>query len=141
MRLSDRIRKLSDDADPDPTSVMIVLNEEGKALILRRGSTAPWLPGYWNLPGGGIDEGESPEKAAIRELREETNLRPESVSKVMKKKFPSEGFTLHVFKTDGYKGNIHLDENDKYEWVGLEDLNDYRFVPAVKKILQDVLSH
>lgn len=49
---------------------------EGDAILLSRiapGATAS-SDGMWTLPGGGIDFGEHPRDAAIRELEEETGL-------------------------------------------------------------------
>lgn len=53
--------------------VILSKNDNGyKVLSIKRGH-APF-EGYWANPGGNIDEGESPEDAAIRELEEETSL-------------------------------------------------------------------
>jgi putative (di)nucleoside polyphosphate hydrolase len=50
----------------------MVLNREGLAWIGRR----PEIRGdWWQMPQGGIDEGEDPERAALRELHEETGIR------------------------------------------------------------------
>jgi len=49
------------------------------ALLLTRISALGYPPGWWALPGGGIDQGESPSAALVRELYEETGLVPRSV--------------------------------------------------------------
>lgn len=54
-------------------SVRALIIREGKVLMLQRGPQIS-LPDHWCLPGGRIDESESPEAACLREVREETGL-------------------------------------------------------------------
>ncbi|MBL0941343.1 MAG: RNA pyrophosphohydrolase [Alphaproteobacteria bacterium] len=51
-----------------PSVGIMVLNQSDKVLIARRTETKPHA---WQMPQGGIDKGESPELAALRELKEE----------------------------------------------------------------------
>lgn len=51
-----------------PGSVVIILNEQNEALLQKRHD------GYWGLPGGLMDLGESFEEVAKREVLEETGL-------------------------------------------------------------------
>lgn len=51
-----------------------VLRDSANRLLLCRLSLQGDLHGRWTLPGGGIDFGEHPEHAAVREIREETGL-------------------------------------------------------------------
>jgi 8-oxo-dGTP diphosphatase len=48
--------------------------EKDGALLLTRNSSLGPQPGVWTLPGGGIDHGESPSSAVLRELHEECGL-------------------------------------------------------------------
>jgi ADP-ribose pyrophosphatase YjhB (NUDIX family) len=43
---------------------------------------------YWCLPGGGVEAGESPEEAVVRELKEETNLDIRVVRKIAEMRLP-----------------------------------------------------
>ncbi|GAA4436755.1 NUDIX hydrolase [Phytohabitans houttuyneae] len=48
-------------------------NGEGRVLLVR-GSAIADLPGVWQIPGGGIEHGEHPADAVVREFAEETGL-------------------------------------------------------------------
>jgi putative (di)nucleoside polyphosphate hydrolase len=50
--------------------VAVVRRSDGRVLTFERND----IPGQWQLPQGGIERGETPEKAAWRELTEETGL-------------------------------------------------------------------
>jgi 8-oxo-dGTP diphosphatase len=58
--------------NPKP-AVGILLERRGKLLLVRR-ERAPYK-GYWDIPGGFVEAGEAPPKAAAREAKEETGLR------------------------------------------------------------------
>jgi 8-oxo-dGTP diphosphatase len=64
---------------PEPTRTQrlgayaVVLH--GDRILLTRISPVGYPAGSWTLPGGGVDHGESPHDAVVRELHEETGLR------------------------------------------------------------------
>ncbi len=68
---------------PAAVAAVLLADDDGRAcfLLTRRAATLRAHATQWALPGGRIDEGESPEGAALRELDEEVGLRlePDSV--------------------------------------------------------------
>ncbi|MFJ8580181.1 NUDIX hydrolase [Micromonospora sp. NPDC093277] len=51
-----------------------VLRDDRGRVLLARGSTGSPYPGVWQLPGGGIEHAEHPERAVVRAFAEETGL-------------------------------------------------------------------
>jgi 8-oxo-dGTP pyrophosphatase MutT (NUDIX family) len=85
---------------------VLLLDREGRVLLFQ--GCDPGDPGrgsWWFTPGGGRDEGESPQECAARELREETGLAvaPEAIGGAVHERltvFPFEGTTYR--QTEDY---------------------------------------
>lgn len=88
---------------------IIVFNRQRKVLLCER--TGNWNDA-WQFPQGGIDDGETPVEAAIRELREETSVTSvvhvATMDKPLKYDFPPE-----VKKNNAKKG-INHDGQEQY---------------------------
>ena len=124
-----REQGLKDGVSHYATGVAIV--RDGKILLLRRVPN-DFLGGVYELPGGGVDDGETIESAAIREAKEETGL---MVTKVIAQ-FP--GFDYSTPKkplvrqlnllVEAAPGEIQMapDEHDAYAWVDLESVEKYK---------------
>jgi 8-oxo-dGTP diphosphatase len=87
---------------------------DGKILIVRRSLNDDFLPGYYELPGGSLEPGETKGQALIREFHEELSLK----IKILKK------YHEYTYQPGPNTENLKLsDEHDKYKWVGVEDLD------------------
>lgn len=58
------------------TAAGLIAHTDNLVLLGRRSSKCLSLNGYWSMPCGIIDPGESPKQAAIREFFEETDVEP-----------------------------------------------------------------
>ena len=137
-RISQNIEEEISKKSKESTVATIVLYDN-HALILKRGSSAPWMPNKWNLPGGGVNNGESLESAALRECKEETGLNIYNLSPL--KSFNDPDFSLKVFtaKTNNKNANLNF-ENSHYTWVNNLTYSKYDYVPYIQECLAIVLS-
>ncbi len=55
-------------------AIAIITDETNRVLITQRGFLTT-LGGYWEFPGGKLEADETPEKALIREIKEEINIK------------------------------------------------------------------
>jgi 8-oxo-dGTP pyrophosphatase MutT (NUDIX family) len=113
---------------PRHASATVVHDPDRGVLLLwrHRFTTDTW---GWEVPAGGVDEGEAPEQAAAREVLEETGWRTGPLQHLTTF-HPSNGLSdqvFHVFEADGA---THVGEpsdpaeSERIEWVPVDELRD-----------------
>lgn len=96
-----------------------------------------WMAGRINLPGGKIEEGETPEEAAIRELKEETGYTCKQAWKLGE--IRDGGITIHCVQTPVRSpGSLkpYNEETEKVEWAWWAEVDrDPRLMPNLRVIV------
>lgn len=113
----------------------LVYNDAGQILLLRRSRPARGEMGYWELPGGGLDHGESPQQALAREVLEETCLQVSIGSPLVVWDY-NRSANLQIigmtFACHHPVGEVLLsNEHDQYEWVTLEAIPSFKVFPEL----------
>jgi len=97
-------------------AVCLITAKDGKVLAVSRKND----PTDFGLPGGKVDELESPDAAAVRELKEETGLTATKLSQIFVRR-DADGFTTTTFACE-VTGEINTPEAGIVRWVKPEVL-------------------
>ncbi|MCE5214561.1 MAG: NUDIX domain-containing protein [Methanobacterium sp.] len=106
----------------------LIFDDDGKILILKRSTESKTNPGKWELPGGKVDQGESFDKALVREVYEETglNITLENVIGASQQNLPLIRAVHIIMAGKIEEGELNLSsEHEGYAWEFLENLSDY----------------
>lgn len=96
-----------------------------KTLIMKRVRPSTDGLGYWELPGGGLEYGETPHEALKRELREETGLKIKIIKPIytftaIREDYQTVGIGFLAIPEDDH---VHIsEEHTDYKWVNEEEL-------------------
>ena len=145
-----------------PCAGIMLANREGLVFVGRRQDAAgSKYPDAWQMPQGGIDEGEKPETAALRELWEETgvvadhveiigrstneyfyDLPEELLGKIWKGKYRGQRQSWFLMRFTGEDNHINVQTDDpefiEWKWIDPQGLPDL-IVPFKRDLYRAVL--
>ncbi|MER5883448.1 (deoxy)nucleoside triphosphate pyrophosphohydrolase [Streptomyces sp. NPDC001941] len=97
--------------------------DRGRLLAARR-TAPPELAGRWELPGGKVEPGESPEQALVRELREELGVEAAPEERVPGEWPVGKGYVLRAWLTRLVAGEpAPLEGHDELRWLAPGELD------------------
>lgn len=119
---------------------VVVRDEKGHCLLLKRSMSSKGNPGKWDLPGGKVDSAETFEHALLREVAEETGLSI-SLGRLLaaaESESPTTRVIYLILEGHRESGEVCLsDEHDEYVWVEQRDFRTMDLAEQFRKFALD----
>lgn len=99
-------------------AVGVVINHQGQVLLAQRPEDKPWA-GWWEFPGGKIEEGETVHQALARELKEELDIEIQSSTPWVHftYEYPKTVVELSFCRVYDWKGEVRGLEKQSFAWT------------------------
>ena len=116
------------------------------AIIMKDGRLFATQRGYgdykdgWEVPGGKIEPGETPEEALVREIREELHAEIEVIRLVdtVEYDYPKFHMAMSCYLCRLISDEIELVEHEAARWLDLDDVWSVKWLPSDVEVIEDL---
>ena len=113
-------------------AIIKTVNENGEPIIFATQRGYGDLKGGWEFPGGKIEEGETPQEALVREIKEEleTEISVGELIDTIEYDYPTFHLSMDCFWCEIVSGDLVLKEHDDAKWLTKDELDSVDWLPA-----------
>ncbi len=118
-------------------NVVAAIIEDGNCILATQRGYGEFKDG-WEVPGGKIESGETPQQALKREIKEELNaeITVGALLTVVEHDYPTFHLSMQCFLCTVASGKLVLKEHKAAKWLTQDQLNTVDWLPADVKVVE-----
>ena len=121
-------------------AIIKATNENGEPIIFATQRGYGDFKGGWEFPGGKIEEGETPQEALVREIKEEleTEIVVGELIDTIEYDYPTFHLSMDCFWAEIVSGDLVLKEHEAAKWLTKDELDSVDWVPADITLIEKI---
>jgi 8-oxo-dGTP diphosphatase len=112
---------------------------DGKILLIKRSKREKACPGYWEFPSGKVEYREDPNKAVVREIKEETGLQVKVIKPISVRHYTiGKGHRIEIdYLAKAKSQKVRLSkEHESWIWASIDEAKRLKAFSDTKKIIK-----